>query len=95
MEKIQLPYIPLLYICPQQSFYLRIFNFSRIFDPFHGKTINFRPNPIERLHKIIVEKYNLTANFEIYAAHVFIEVRFFYRLKILNEAVKASEKRKN
>ena len=80
---------------PQQCFCLRIFNFSRTFYLFHGKTIDFHPNPIERLQKIIVEKYKLTAEHKIYAAHVFIKFRFFNRIKILNEGVKASEKMKN
>ena len=79
----------------QQSFCLQIFNFSQTFDRFHGKSIDFRPNPIERLQKNIVEKYKLTAEHEIYAANVFIKVRFFNRIKILNEGLKASEKKKS
>ena len=43
----------------------------------------------------MVDKYKLTADYDIYAAgHVSVKVQFFNRIKILNETVKALEKKR-
>ena len=54
-------------------------------------TIYMGPLPIETLHNLIIQEYGLVEEVDVYAANVFVKVRFFHRIKILNESVKANE----
>ena len=49
------------------------------------------PLPIETLVNLIVHEYGLVEQIDVYAAELFVEVRFFHRNKILNEMVKSNE----
>ena len=49
------------------------------------------PLPVETLHHMIIQEYGLVEEVDIYAASIFVKVRFFHRLRILNESVKANE----
>ena len=71
--------------------YVNVFSIKKIFDKFHGEVIDFRPNPMDRLHKLICEKFKLSGEVEQYVVSLFIKIRFFHRIKILNEKLAAEE----
>jgi len=49
------------------------------------------PPRLRKVHNLIIQEYGLVEEVDIYAANVFVKVRFFHRIKILNESVKANE----
>ena len=49
------------------------------------------PLPIETLVYLIVQEYGLVEQIDMYTAELFVKVRFFHRIKILNEMVKSNE----
>ena len=78
-------------VCPTLSLWDTVTKYSRLFDEFHGKTIYMGPLPIETLVYLIVQEYGLVEQIDMYAAELFVKVRFFHRIKILNEMVKSNE----
>ena len=78
-------------VSPTRNLWDITVKYSRLFDQFHGKTIYMGPLPIETLHNLIIQEYGLVEEVDVYAANVFVKVRFFHRIKILNESVKANE----
>jgi hypothetical protein len=63
------------------------------FDGFHGPDVYRGDKPIDKLVNIIVRKEDLRSEVDKYVAEMFVRVRFFQRIKLLNERVKANEKK--
>ena len=78
-------------VFPSISLWNKLNKFSVNFNEFHGPKINMEPRPIERLLTILISEHRLNEPCDLFAAKLYVNVRFFNRIKILNEEIKAEE----
>ena len=78
-------------IHPSPDILDKIKRYGRYFDTFHGETINMEPKPLLKLHEQICRSENLESDVDKYVASLYIKIRFFNRIKIINETTKAAE----
>ena len=61
-----------------------VVKWGKWFDHFHGDSINKLENPIEKLCCLIKSQDDLCNEIDIYIVNLFVKIRFFNRIKILN-----------
>ena len=76
---------------PSSLFLKKIQSYEKMFIEFHGEEIDFKPKPMERLIMRILEKEGEVNKQLKYLIEIFVKVRFFQRIKILNEKCKKKE----
>ena len=77
---------------PSSSFLEKILSYEKMFIEFHGDEIDFEPKPMERLVMKILGKEGSEVSIQSkYIIELFVKVRFFQRIKILNEKLKKHE----
>ena len=80
---------------PEASLLVRMKGYDESFNSFHGKKINMEVDPIGELLKIILpQKCSKIRRYEV---KLYINIRFFGRIKELNKNLQISkeEKKKN
>lgn len=79
------PTVPLVGLCERLNSY---------FINFHGDDVNREPRPLERLKEAVMSAEEMANSpWYHYAVTLYIKIRFFNRIKILNNRLKTSEKR--
>ena len=69
---------------PSQVLVDNVVKWGKWFDHFHGDSINKLENPIEKLCCLIKSQDDLCNEIDIYIVNLFVKIRFFNRIKILN-----------
>ena len=69
---------------PSQVLVDNVVKWGKWFDHFHGDTISKHENPIEQLCYLIEWRQNFSNAIDVYIVNLFVKIRFFNRIKILN-----------
>ena len=67
-------------------------HWGNMFKEFHGETIFRGKNPVEKFVNLIVTKEKFTEPHNVFIVKLFTNIRFFRRIRILNNVIHVKEK---
>ena len=78
---------------PSKSLVEKFSQWGKVFDIFHGEAIHMGIQPIDKLCCRIVSQFAISTEIDKYVVELFVKVRFFQRIKLLNERIQATAKK--
>ena len=77
---------------PSELFVEKLIHWGNMFNEFHGETIFRGENPVEKFVNLIVTKEKFTEPHNVFIVKLFTNLRFFRRIRILNNIIHVKEK---